>query len=158
MPTIPTPDEQVEAFKDQQGVTPNEVTAAEAWARRENVHRRNFGLEWANTAEVRSQEVHDATATALRDATRLSDDLIVRAQSGDYDSVDDLFKELADLRAALVHHERTIAALATTEQTIAEVKEDGARWFHTFFERYPALQHRVSTLADEMARYRAPRR
>jgi hypothetical protein len=158
MPSVPTPDDQVAAFKDQPFVTPNEVAHAEGWARRENVHRRNFGLEWANEADVRSREVHKATAAALREATRLSDDLIVRAQHGDYETVDQLFKELADLRAELVYHERTIAALATTEQTIAEVKADGAAWFHMFFEKYPALQHRVASLADEMARYRTSRR
>jgi len=158
MPQIPTPDEQLEAFKDTPGVTPNEVAQAEHWARTENVRRRNFGLDWARKTEVRNNEVWKAVAGDLRDLMRRADDLIVQAEGGDYDTVDDLFREVAELRRAHTHHERTINALATTEQTLADVKEDAAAYYHAFFERFPALIDRVPTLADAIARYRTPSR
>ena len=158
MPQIAPPDDQLDSFRYQPGVTPNEVTQAEHWAQAENVRRRNFGLDWARRAEVRNGEVSTATGRELRDLTRQADDVVARAESGDYESLDDLFNELDNLRRAFIHHERAISALAITEQTIAEVKEDGATYFHEFFERYPALADRVPSLADELTRYRTQRR
>ncbi|GAA4376851.1 hypothetical protein [Nocardioides caricicola] len=157
MPVIPTPEQELDSFKDQPNVSPNELAHAERYTRGESIRRRKVGLDWVRKAKQRNQDRCAELAKTIREETRAADDLIVMAQDGAYDSIDELVAELTRLRRAQNAHANAISAVATTEETISGVEANPDGYYEAFFEKWPALAHQVPRLADEMNRYRSRR-
>lgn len=148
---IATPDQQLEQILNTPGISPAQADFARDWTKRETERRANFGLAWVKDAKARTE---DRSATVSKD---MYDDrqeilaLVEQAKAGDFDDSDDLMTTAKLYRNQIVGYERAIAAIETTEETIALVEEDPASYFKDFYGKYPTLAERVPTLSQALA-------
>lgn len=150
MAKIQTPDEQLEVVLSTPGLTANQIERAKNWAINEKKRRETFGMEWVKEARARNEARAKQVAADLYEVRNAYNDLKKRASRGEYESLNDLFRETDRLRVQIDHDERAIEAMQSTEELADLVAGDPVAYFTSFYSRFSSLADRVPTISEAL--------